>query len=115
MITKKSSTRRLLRVRSQVVHSSALPRLTVFRSHRHIFAQLINDQTANVITAFSTKTKGVKITGTKSDQAKLVGSQIAKLAIAKHIRKVKFDRGLYRYHGRVKSLATGAREAGLKF
>ncbi|MFA6518771.1 MAG: 50S ribosomal protein L18 [Candidatus Shapirobacteria bacterium] len=115
MINQNPIIRRLRRVRAKLKAVSDLPRLSIFRSHRHIFAQVIDDKTAKVITAFSTKTKKAKITGTKSEQAQEVGRQIAKLAISKKIRKVKFDRGSYRYHGRVKSLATGAREAGLKF
>lgn len=115
MINQKSAARRLRRVRSKLRATSTLPRLCVHRSHRHIFAQVINDQTSAVIAAFSTKAKKAKITGTKSEQAAEVGRQVAKLTIGKNIRKVKFDRGSYRYHGRVKSLASGAREAGLKF
>jgi large subunit ribosomal protein L18 len=115
MINQQTAIRRLRRVRGKVLASSSLPRLSVFRSYRHIYAQIIDDQANKTIVACSTKTKQVRLSGNKSQQAATVGLQIAKLSLAKKIRRVKFDRGAYRYHGRVKALAQGARKGGLKF
>ena len=93
-------------------------RLVVFRSNKHIYAQVIDDLEKKTIVAASTKSKEIKaeIDGTKKvDQAKAVGKQIAKLAIDQKVETVVFDRAGYLYHGRVKALAEGAREGGLKF
>ena len=103
------------RIRAKVKGSSEKPRLSVYRSGKHIYAQLIDDQ--KEVTLFSSsdfalsKKKGV----TKSELAKLVGEDIANKAIAKKIKQVVFDRGGVRYHGRVKQLAEGARSGGLEF
>src|SRR5689334_22685167 len=111
--------RRQIRVRSKVYGSPERPRLNVFRSARHIYAQIIDDDKGYTLVAASTveaDTKG-KITdeNTKIDEAKLVGQTIAKRAIDKGIKQVVFDRAGYLYHGRIKALADGAREAGLQF
>jgi large subunit ribosomal protein L18 len=104
---------RALRVRSSV-KTSGRPRLTVLRTNAHIWAQLINDQTGVVIAAVSTKSlKGVK--GTKTEKAIMVGKALAEASIAQKITKVVFDRGAYKYHGRVKALADAARTVGLEF
>lgn len=106
--------RRLRRVRSSLLKTKGIPRLSVFRSNQHIWAQIIDDKHGKTIASFSTK----KLTGekgTKTEKAAEVGREIAKISIEKKIIKVKFDRGLYRYHGRVKALADGAREGGLDF
>ena len=114
MIQHNQKTRRLRRVRSKIAQNTGIPRLSVFRSNQHIWAQIIDDKHGK--TLVSTSTKSIKeIKGTKSEKAIIVGQEIAKLAIEKKIINVRFDRGLYRYHGRVKSLAQGARDGGLKF
>ncbi len=90
------------------------PRLCVFRSNNHIYAQLINDvQKKTILSASDQKLKRGKMT--KVDLAKEIGKAIAKVALEKKIEKVIFDRGPYKYHGRVKAVAEGAREGGLKF
>jgi len=114
MIQYNQKTRRLRRVRSKIAQNIGIPRLSVFRSNQHIWAQIIDDKHGKTLVSASTKSiKDVK--GTKSEKATTVGQEIAKLALEKKIINVRFDRGLYRYHGRVKSLAQGARDGGLKF
>ena len=108
-----SKERRLHRVRGKLSQNKTIPRLSVFRSNYHIWAQIIDDQHGRTLVSASTKT--IKTKGTKSQQAMAVGKAIAKLAQDKKITFIRFDRGLYRYHGRVKALAEGAREEGLKF
>ncbi len=110
---KHSSLRRQKRVRSKIISSSTRPRLTVFRSNQQIYAQIINDSEGKTLVA--AKSLKLKPPISKIDAAKLVGEKIAKLAIAKKISKVVFDRGKYKYHGRIKALAESARKAGLKF
>ncbi|QSQ08983.1 50S ribosomal protein L18 [Koleobacter methoxysyntrophicus] len=110
--------RRHLRVRKKVKGTSERPRLNVFKSLNHIYAQVINDETGNTLTAASTldpELKGKITKGGNVEAAKLVGKLIAERALSKGIEKVVFDRGGYIYHGRVKALAEAAREAGLKF
>lgn len=104
--------KRHARVRSKVFGTSKTPRLVVFRSLKNIYAQLVDDENGKVITAASDM-KDEK--GTKTERAKKVGTEIAKIAKEKKINSVTFDRGGYKYHGRVKALAEGAREGGLKF
>jgi large subunit ribosomal protein L18 len=111
--------RRQIRVRAQLAGTPERPRLNVFRSARHIYAQIIDDEVGHTLVAASTveaETKG-KITdeNTKIDEAKLVGQTVAKRALDKGIKQVVFDRAGYLYHGRIKALADGAREAGLQF
>lgn len=104
------------RIRSKVNGSSTRPRLTVFRSNSEIYAQLVDDSTGKTITTVSSiGKKDARVKGSKSDKAKSVGSAIAKIATEKGIKEVVFDRNGYLYHGRVKAVAEGAREAGLKF
>ena len=91
------------------------PRLLVFRSNQHIYAQLINDENAKVLMSASDKELKAKKGEKKGDIAKEVGKFIAKKAIEAKIEKVVFDRGGTLFHGRIKSLAEGAREGGLKF
>ena len=110
--------RRHRRVRANVKGTAAQPRLCVFRSLNHIYAQVINDDEGTTLAAASTVVSDLKTTAdgkNKIDQAKLVGSLVAKEALGKGISQVVFDRGGYRYHGRVKALADAARQAGLKF
>ena len=108
-----SRLRRHNRVRSGIAGTAKIPRLSVFRSSGHIYAQLINDSTGKTLAAASSLE--LKKTGKKSAAAAEVGKLIAEKAKASKIEKVVFDRGGYAYHGRVKALAEGAREAGLKF
>jgi large subunit ribosomal protein L18 len=110
--------RRHIRVRKNLQGTPERPRLNVFRSLSAIYAQVIDDQTGRTLLSASTvdhelreKVKGLK----KSEQAKLVGQTIAERAKSKGIQAVVFDRGGYRYIGRIKALADGAREGGLQF
>ncbi len=105
--------RRKKKVRSRVKGTPERPRLSVFRSNRYIYAQLIDDSAGETLAAVSTAT--IQIKGAKTEQAYQAGKELAKKALKKDIDKVVFDRGSYRYHGRVKALAEGAREGGLEF
>ena len=110
----KARTHRHLRVRGKVSGTAARPRLNVYRSLKNIYAQLIDDVTGVTLVSASSLDKGIENGGNK-DAAKKVGEMIAKRAADKGISEVVFDRGGYIYHGRVKELAEGAREGGLKF
>jgi large subunit ribosomal protein L18 len=90
------------------------PRLTVFRSAKNIYAQLIDDSKQTTIASASSKEKSIE-KNNKTELSKIVGKLIAERSIAKGIKEVYFDRGSYKYHGRVKSLAEAARSGGLKF
>lgn len=105
--------RRHGRVRAKISGSAARPRLSVFRSNRGMFLQLINDE--NGQTLVSARTQEIKSAGAKIDKALELGKLIADKAKAKNITSVVFDRGCYKYHGRVKAVADGAREGGLQF
>ncbi len=107
--------RRKVRVRKKVAGTSERPRLNVFRSNKHIYAQVIDDISGVTIAAASTNSKGFDEKLKKSEAAKKVGEMVGKLAMEKGVSKVVFDRSGYIYHGRIKALADGAREAGLKF
>lgn len=110
--------RRKLRIRKRVNGTSERPRLSVFRSARHIYAQVIDDTSGKTIAAASTLSKdleGQLAESTKVDAAKKVGQLIAKACKDKGITKIVFDRNGYLYHGRVSALAQAAREAGLEF
>ena len=103
------------RVRKNIFGSSERPRLSVFRSNKQIYAQIIDDVNGvTLISASSYKSKEVEGKN-KSDQASVVGKELAEKAVKAGIDSVVFDRNGYQYHGRVKSLAEGAREGGLKF
>lgn len=101
------------RIRGKVFGTKKVPRLCVFRSNKHIYAQLIDDEKGQ--TLLSASDLELKIKSKKIEKAKEVGKLIAKKAKEKNIQKVVFDRGGYKYHGRVKALAEGAREGGLRF
>lgn len=101
------------RVRTRVSGTDKCPRLSVFRANKHIYAQLIDDAAGKTLLAVSSKE--VKVKGKKTDFAAEVGKLIASKAKTKNIEKIVFDRGGFAYHGRVKALADGAREGGLKF
>lgn len=120
MSVKKETARkkRHSRVRKKVAGTSDKPRLNVFRSVKHIYAQVVDDTSGTTLIAASSADKELKgkvSTGGNREAAKTVGQLIAKRASDKGIAKVVFDRGGYLYHGRVKALADGAREGGLKF
>jgi large subunit ribosomal protein L18 len=105
-----------MRIRKVVSGTAERPRLSIFRSNKQIYAQLINDMAGSTIAAASSGEKGIlEKKGTKTDKAKLVGQLIAERAKEHGIEMVVFDRGGYLYHGRVKALADAAREGGLKF
>jgi large subunit ribosomal protein L18 len=104
------------RIRKTVSGTVQRPRLAVFRSNKEIYAQLIDDVSGKTITAASSRDKDIDASkANKIDAAKLVGKAIAEKAVKAGVDTISFDRGGYLYHGRVKSLAEGAREGGLKF
>ncbi|OBR68276.1 50S ribosomal protein L18 [Paenibacillus oryzae] len=122
MITKgdknKARLKRHLRVRKKINGSAARPRLSVFRSSKHIYAQLIDDVAGVTLASASTKDKELAASignGGNIEAASKVGELIANRAKAKGVTDVVFDRGGYLYHGRIQALATAAREAGLNF
>ena len=104
------------RIRKIVSGTEARPRLSVFRSNKEIYAQIVDDVTGKTISAASSRDKDISSAkGTKTEVAGLVGKTVAARALKAGVETIAFDRGGYLYHGRVKSLAEGAREAGLKF
>jgi large subunit ribosomal protein L18 len=121
-ITKKDNPRRArvrrhARVRKKISGISERPRLAVFRSLQHIYAQIIDDQAGHTLVAASTLEPAARadVSGSKSEQAKRIGQLLAERAREKGVSQVIFDRGGFLYHGRVKSLAEGARAGGLQF
>jgi large subunit ribosomal protein L18 len=116
--TRVARTRRHRRVRARLTGTTARPRLCVFRSLKNIHAQVIDDSTGNTLVAASSLDADIKdkITGKKKTEvAEQVGSLVAQRALNKGVKKVAFDRGGYKYHGRIKALAEAARKAGLDF
>lgn len=103
------------RVRKSISGTPERPRLAVFRSNKEIYAQLIDDVAGKTLTSASSRDKDITVEGTKQEVAFAVGKTIAEKALEIGIDAICFDRGGYLYHGRVKSLADGAREGGLKF
>ena len=104
------------RIRKVVSGDAAKPRLSVFRSNKEIYAQILDDVTGVTLASASSRDKDISSAkGTKTEIAALVGKAIAEKALKAGVDTISFDRGGYLYHGRVKSLAEGAREAGLKF
>jgi large subunit ribosomal protein L18 len=106
--------RRHLRVRSKISGTPKRPRLAIFRSNKHISCQIIDDVVGHTLVSTGSLKLGLEHGG-NIEAAKVVGEQIAKLALSKGIKNVVFDRGGFLYHGRVKALAEAAREAGLEF
>jgi len=110
-------------LRKRIAGTPERPRLVVFRSAKHIYAQVIDDLTQKTVVAASDlapknaakKAAAADITGKKADRAKQVGALVAKRCIEKGIKQVVFDRAGYKYHGRISAVAAGAREAGLEF
>lgn len=113
IVKRQVKTRRHKRVRSKIFGTAETPRLNLFRSNKGLFVQLINDDLG--VTLASASEKEIKEKKTKTDTAKEIGKLIAKKAQEKNISKVVFDRGGYKYHGRTKAAAEGAREEGLVF
>ncbi|MGD0127296.1 MAG: 50S ribosomal protein L18 [Terriglobia bacterium] len=119
MLSKDSARRRVhIRLRTRLSGRTQMPRLSVYRSINHIYAQIVDDTRGQTLVSASTRDKEVRTTlktGGNVAAAKVVGQALAKRATAAGIARVVFDRGGYAYHGRVKALADAAREAGLKF
>ena len=113
--TKAQRLKRHKRVRAKISGTPARPRLNVFRSLNHIYAQIIDDVNGNTLVAASSVEKDFGATGGNCEAAKKVGQLVAERALKAGIENVVFDRGGYVYHGRVQALAEGARESGLKF
>ena len=110
--TKRNTLRGLLKGNKQK------PRLSVYRSHQNIYAQIIDDTTSHTLVSCSTLDRDIKISmanGRTCEASRLIGEKLADLSLKKNITKIIFDRGRYLYHGRIKSLAEGARDGGLKF
>ena len=103
------------RVRGKISGSATLPRLSVFTSNKEIYAQLVDDKEGKTLVSASSRDKAVDAKGTKTEISTAVGKAIAEKAKAAGIENIVFDRNGFVYHGRVKALADGAREAGLKF
>ena len=113
--TRGQRVKRHTRVRGKISGTADRPRLSVFRSENHIYAQIIDDVAGKTLASASTVEKGFEGNGGNSEAAKKVGAALAERALKKGLENVVFDRGGYIYHGRVKALAEGAREGGLKF
>ena len=103
------------RIRKTISGTATNPRLSVFRSNKEIYAQIIDDNSGVTLASASSREKGVSVEGTKSEVSASVGKALAAKAVAKGIETVVFDRNGFVYHGRIKALAEGAREGGLKF
>ena len=112
---KKHRLKRVRRIRAKVKTVAVRPRLTVFRSNQWIYAQVIDDSKGKTLAAASEREIKPEAKATKVEKAKLVGELVADRAIKNKVKQVVFDRGAYKFHGRVKALATGAREKGLQF
>lgn len=112
-MNKKDILRKKLRIRARISGDSTTPRLAVYKSSKFNYAQLIDDNKQITIASVNDTNKSAKMT--KADSATAIGKEIAKLAVAKKIKSVKFDRGGFIYHGRIKNIADGARSEGLEF
>ncbi len=116
--TRQRRNRRHLRLRQRVTGTDLRPRLCVFRSLNHIYAQVVDDSRGITLAAASTQDKDIRDgagSRSKSDRSKMVGTAVAQRAMASGITNVVFDRGGYQYHGRIKAVADAAREGGLLF
>ncbi|OIP29301.1 MAG: 50S ribosomal protein L18 [Deltaproteobacteria bacterium CG2_30_63_29] len=108
--------RRQKSIRKRLVGTTERPRLSIFRSTKHIYTQVIDDSTGTTLAAVSSLSAGLELSGkTKKDQAKVVGEAVAKMCLERNITKVAFDRNGFIYHGRVAAVAEGARSGGLEF
>ena len=115
MSKNKKRLKRKIRIRKKMSGTAERPRLCVFRSSKHIYAQIIDDASGKTLAAASTLDKDFAETGDKKARANAVGKNVASRALESGIKAIVFDRNGYVYHGRVKSLSDGAREAGLDF
>ncbi|MDR0763726.1 MAG: 50S ribosomal protein L18 [Bacteroidales bacterium] len=115
MAISKQYRRERIKMRIRKRDTGLLPRLSVFRSNKEIYAQIVNDAEGKTLVAASSKEKEFEVTGTKTEKAKAVGTALAERAKEAKVARVFFDRNGYLYHGRVKALADAAREAGLIF
>jgi large subunit ribosomal protein L18 len=116
--TNQQRQRRRFSVRNRMRRAATRPRLTVFRSHKHIYCQLIDDEAAKTMASASTRDKEIRASIRNSgnkEAAQAVGKALAERAISAGLKDVYFDRGAYKYHGRIAALADAAREAGLNF
>lgn len=113
-LRKNKREKRRLSIRGKTFGTSDKPRLSVFRSNKYIYGQIVDDEKAKTLVEFSSKKLAASKGRTKVEESFEVGKEIAKKALEKKVGSVVFDRGGYRYHGRVKALAEGAREGGLK-
>lgn len=113
MIIKNRTQRRQNRVRAKIAKNISIPRLSIFRTNAHIWAQIIDDKHGKTLVSSSSKL--LKTKGTKTEAAIKVGEDIALKALEKKVLNIRFDRGAYKYHGRIKALADAARNGGLKF
>lgn len=102
-------------IRNKISGTASRPRLSIFRSNRFIYCQIVDDLAGKTLASASSREENITQGGNKADQAKQVGKLIGERALQMQIETIVFDRGGYLYHGRVKALADGAREAGLKF
>jgi large subunit ribosomal protein L18 len=117
-VRRKARTRRHKRIRKAMAGTADVPRLAVFRSHLHIYVQVIDDLTGRSLAGTSTLDPAIRgeLTGKKkTERSRIVGKRVAEIALGHGIQKVAFDRGGYLYHGRIRALAEGAREGGLQF
>lgn len=113
---KKERKQRHQRIRRQITGTQERPRLSLFKSHKHMFVQVIDDTAGHTVASVSSQEKELKSAGSANmTLAKKVGAMVAQRATAKGVKKVVFDRGGFRYHGAVKALADAARESGLEF
>lgn len=110
-----SRIRRKSRIRKKISGSTERPRLTIFKSIKHIYGQIVDDSVGATLVSVSSSLKSFSASGGNVEGAKLVGASLGEEALKKGIQKVVFDRNGYRYHGRVKALADAAREKGLQF
>jgi large subunit ribosomal protein L18 len=117
LLRNKRRARKVMRIRKHVRGTAGCPRLSVHRSSKQIYVQAVDDINGVTLAASSSLDKGLQgaLSGTKREIASKVGTSVGERLIEKGVTKAVFDRGWYRYHGRVKALADGAREAGLKF
>lgn len=115
MSKNKKRLKRKVRIRKKLTGTTERPRLCVFRSTKHIYAQIIDDTSGKTLVSASTMDKDFAASGDKKSLANAVGKNVAARALENGIKAIVFDRNGYIYHGRIKSLSDGAREAGLKF
>ncbi len=112
---KNKQDRRVARIRAKIKNTGRWPRLTVFRSNKSLYAQIIDDQKRITLLAVSSRSIKAEDGSSQIEKAKKLGKFLAETAVKKKIKKIVFDRGAYQYHGQIAALAEGAREGGLEF